>query len=100
MKAWTCDEAAQKANNWSAANWSRYCNPAFNALYEQSTTELDSEKRRELIIQMNDILIEDVAVIPMVERSLVYGISNTLEGVEPTPWDVDVWKLADWQRAE
>jgi len=100
MKAWTCDEAAQQANNWSAANWSRYCNPAFDALYEQSTTELDPENRRDLIIQMNDLLIEDVAVIPMVERSLTFGISNTIEGYNPTPWDVDVWDIKDWRRKE
>ncbi len=47
---------------------------------------------------MNDLLIEDVAVIPMVERSLAFGISNTLQGVEPTPWDVDVWNIKDWKR--
>jgi peptide/nickel transport system substrate-binding protein len=98
MRAWTCDEAAQQANNWSSANWSRYCNPAFDALYERSTRELDPEKRRQLIIAMNDLLIEDVAVIPMVERALAFGIVTSLDGVEPTPWDVDVWNIKDWRR--
>ena len=98
MRAWTCGEGAQKANNWSSANWSRYCNPAFDALYEQSTKELDPDKRRDLIVAMNDLLIEDVAVIPMVERALAFGISNNLQGVEPTPWDVDVWNIKDWWR--
>jgi peptide/nickel transport system substrate-binding protein len=98
MRAWTCDEAAQQANNWSASNWARYCNPAFDALYAQSTTELDPDKRRDLIIAMNDLLIEDVAVIPMVERSITFGISTSLEGVDPTPWDADVWNIKDWRR--
>ena len=88
------------ANNWSAANWSRYCNPAFDALYERSTRELDPDKRRQLIIEMNDFLIEDVAVIPMVERALAFGVAKDLEGIEPTPWDVDVWNIKDWRRKE
>jgi peptide/nickel transport system substrate-binding protein len=98
LKAWTCGEAAQMANNWSAANWSRYCNPAFDALHRRSTVELDPENRRQLIIEMNDLLIEDVAVIPMVERAMAFGIANSLEGIEPTPWDVDVWNIKDWRR--
>ncbi len=98
LKAWTCGEAAQMSNNWSAANWSRYCNPAYDALYAQSTKELDPDKRRKLIIAMNDLLIEDVAVIPMVERALAFGIGQSLKGVEPTPWDVDVWNIKDWRR--
>jgi peptide/nickel transport system substrate-binding protein len=98
LKAWTCGEAAQMSNNWSAANWSRYCNPAYDALYAQSTKELDPDKRRKLIIAMNDLLIEDVAVIPMVERALAFGIGKSLKGVEPTPWDVDVWNIKDWRR--
>ena len=100
MRAWTCGEAAQMANNWSAANWSRYCNPAYDALYEKSRGELDPEKRRALIIQMNDLLIADGAVLPLVERSLVIGISPRLAGVDPTPWDSDVWNIKDWRRKQ
>jgi peptide/nickel transport system substrate-binding protein len=88
------------ANNWSAANWSRYCNPAFDVLHEQASKELDPERRRDLIIEMNDLLIEDVAVIPMVERALAFGATKNLEGVDPTPWDVDVWNIKDWRRNE
>ncbi len=98
LRTWTCAEAAQQANNWSSGNWSRYCNPAFDSMFERSRTELDPEKRRQLIIQMNDLLIEDVAIIPMVERSITFGVSNTLKGVQPTPWDADVWNIKDWRR--
>ena len=86
------------SNNWSAANWSRYCNLVYDALYEESLTELDPEKRRALIIKMNDLLIADGAVLPLVERSLVLGISPSLAGVDPTPWDSDVWNIKDWRR--
>jgi peptide/nickel transport system substrate-binding protein len=96
LRAWTCDAIAQKANNWSAPNWSRYCNPDYDRLYEQSTNELDPKKRQDLIIQMNDLLIKDYAVIPLVERSSAFGIRNGIAGVELTPWDVDVFNIKDW----
>ena len=98
MKGWTCSEVAQEANNWATANWARYCNPAYDALYDRSTRELDPARRRQLFIQMNDLLIEDVAVIPLVHLVDFSGISGTLAGVELTPWDVEVWNIKDWRR--
>lgn len=98
LKGWTCDEAAQQANNWSTANWGRYCNAEFDGLYAQSATEIDPAARREFIIQMNDLLIEDVAVIALVERPLSIGINTAIEGLAPSAWDADVWNIADWRR--
>jgi peptide/nickel transport system substrate-binding protein len=98
MKWWTCDEIAQKSNNWSGHNDGRWCNPAYDALYQQSTTEMDPAKRRELFIQMNDMIIGDVALIPLVHRADVNGVGNTLQGVEFTPWDAELWNIKDWRR--
>lgn len=98
MTLWVCDQAAQKANNWGKPNISRYCNPTFDDLYRQSLTELNPEKRRQLIVQMNELLSEDVAVIPLIHRADTSGISNSLEGFEPTPWDREVWNIKDWRR--
>lgn len=97
MKAWTCNEIAQKKNNWSKSNNSRYCNPEYDKLWQKSTTELNPEKRRQLFIQMNDLLIKDVAVIPVIARTEVNGVSNRLAGVEATPWDSRTWNIKDWQ---
>ncbi|MEH2365568.1 ABC transporter substrate-binding protein [Nostoc sp.] len=41
LKAWTCNEIPQKKNNWSKPNSSRYCNPEYDKLWQQSNTELD-----------------------------------------------------------
>jgi peptide/nickel transport system substrate-binding protein len=98
MQGWICDEIPTKANDWSANNIERWCNPDYDALYEQSTREMDAETRRDLFIQMNDLLINDVAIIPLVHRKRVVGVSNTLAGVELTPWDEGVWNIKDWTR--
>jgi peptide/nickel transport system substrate-binding protein len=47
---------------------------------------------------MNDMLIADAAVIPLVHWADTSGISNDLEGYDPTPWDSDTWNIAQWHR--
>ncbi|BAT54844.1 ABC transporter, oligopeptide binding protein [Nostoc sp. NIES-3756] len=98
MKGFTCDEIPQKKNNWSKPNYSRYCNPEYDKLWQQSNTELNPEKRRQLFIQMNDLLFKDIGLIPLIARADVNGVSNRLVGVNLTPWDTDTWNIKDWQQ--
>lgn len=98
MQAWTCDEVAQKANNWASSNWARYCSSEYDAAFREAAREIDLEKRKQLFIHLNDLLIEDVAVIPLVHLVDFGGISNSLAGLDLTPWDVDVWNIKDWKR--
>ncbi len=98
LKTYICDQASQQANNWSGQNYSRYCSPAYDALWQQSTTELDADQRTEFLIQMNDTLIEDYAVLPIVHRADVDAVSNRLIGIDITPWDLHTWNIAEWRR--
>ena len=98
LKTYTCGEIAQKANNWSGANVSRYCNRDYDALWQKSNTELDPLKRQQLLIQMNDLLVNEVAVMPIIHRADVVGVSNSLTGVDLTPWDSNTWNIMDWKR--
>ena len=98
MKRYTCDEIPQPDNNWTGDNDSRYCNPEYDALWQQSTQELDDQKRQQLYIDMNDLLVNKAEGIPLVHRAEVIGVSNSLREVELTPWDMRTWKIMDWQR--
>ncbi|MGD1855901.1 MAG: peptide ABC transporter substrate-binding protein [Leptolyngbyaceae cyanobacterium] len=98
LKTYTCDQASQKENNWSGQNYSRYCNPDYDKLWQQSTTELDMNNRAELLIQMNDILIEDYAVLPIVHRADIDAVSDRIIGINLTPWDLHTWNIAEWKR--
>jgi peptide/nickel transport system substrate-binding protein len=100
MSGWTCDQASQMENNWSGTNWSRYCNPEFDKLYAEALTELDPQRRIELFDRMNQILIDDAAVIPLIHVYNPVGLINTLRGYEFTPWDVEVWDIMNWYREE
>jgi peptide/nickel transport system substrate-binding protein len=91
-------QIAQKVNNWSGRNITRWANEEYDRLWNQAETELDPTKRAALIIRMNDILIDDVVVIPVVWRNGVRAMSHKLQGVELSDWDSDFWGLAYWYR--
>ena len=98
MAGWLCDKAAQKENDWALPNWSRYCNPEYDALFAQASAELDPQKRTELFVKMNELLIQDVAVIPLVNTTQPHAVAVDLKGYDFTVWDVEVWNIADWYK--
>ncbi|HEX2280686.1 MAG TPA: peptide ABC transporter substrate-binding protein, partial [Thermomicrobiales bacterium] len=78
-----------------------YQNAEYDELLNQVRVETDIERAAEMFIRLNDILIEDVAVIPIVNRSSsTHGISTTLyeENVAASPWEYNYWNIANWNR--
>jgi peptide/nickel transport system substrate-binding protein len=100
LAAWTSPQIAQRSNQWHATNYARYSNARYDQLYQQYRNQRDQTARAQLAIQMNDLLVSDVAVIPLVARSQpTDGKSKQLRGVMPNPWDSALWNIADWARA-
>jgi peptide/nickel transport system substrate-binding protein len=98
MRFFVSWEIAQKANNWAGRNVVRWANAEYDRLWKQADSELDPVKRAALFIRMNDLLIEDVVVIPLVWRKEVSAVSHTLRGITLSPWDSILWDLAFWYR--
>ncbi len=98
MRYWTSALIPQKANDWRGLNIERWPSEAYDALYQQATTELDPELRQQLFKQMNDMLVEDIVMIPLFWIGSPVGISRSLQGVELTPWDQTTWNIMDWRR--
>ncbi|HET6185313.1 MAG TPA: peptide ABC transporter substrate-binding protein [Acetobacteraceae bacterium] len=90
-------EVAQKSNKWAGRNITRWQNPDYDALWKAADAELDPVKRAALFIKMNDMVINDVVVIPVVYRPGVAGVKNNLQ-VRLSGWDNDMWALKDWYR--
>ncbi|MCM8748644.1 peptide ABC transporter substrate-binding protein [Thermomicrobiaceae bacterium CFH 74404] len=100
MISWWGDESniAQKANNWGGSNYERWQNEEYDQLFEQARTELDPDKQVELFVRMNDLVIENVVVIPLVHRNDVQGYAKNLEGLELSGWTSNLWNIANWRR--
>lgn len=93
------NNVAQAENDWSGNNYSRYVNPAYDAAYEAATTTTDIELSAQKFIEMNDILTDDAAVIPLVARasSVGAGINELLaDNIALGPFDSDFWNIANW----
>ncbi|MFH1481648.1 MAG: ABC transporter substrate-binding protein [Pseudomonadota bacterium] len=60
-----------KPNGW---NMSGYHNPAFDRIADESVKEMDEEKRRQLIWQMQTILMQDVPYLPLYNPKLVEAV--------------------------
>ncbi|MEM6717210.1 MAG: peptide ABC transporter substrate-binding protein, partial [Cyanobacteria bacterium P01_C01_bin.147] len=86
------------ANQWQTPNNARYCNPEYDALFTVAKQELNPERRAALFQELDALLAADVAVIPIVHRAIANGMSKSLIGLEPTPWDTSTWDIANWQR--
>jgi peptide/nickel transport system substrate-binding protein len=98
MRQFVSWEIAQRANHWAGRNIVRWANAEYDRLWQQAATELDPAKRATLFIRMNDLVIEDVVVIPVFQLRDMSAVSHSLRGLELGPWDAALWNLAYWYR--
>jgi peptide/nickel transport system substrate-binding protein len=98
MERYISGQIAQKANNWSGRNTTRWSHPEYDALWKQAATELDEVKRAALYIKMNDMLIEHNVVVPVVWRNGQSVATNNLGGMQLNTWDSTLWRLAYWYK--
>ena len=95
------DNISQKSNQWSGVNESRYNNAEYNAMYEQAQASTDAEEASALLIEMQDHVINNIVVVPLVARAAEkYAIANTLndENVGGSLFEALYWNIANWNR--
>jgi len=98
MLQFTSWEVAQKANSWQGRNITRFRNEEYDRTYRAAEGETDPIKRAALFIKMNDIVISNVAVIPVLWRNGVSGSNLKLRGMDLTGWDGTLWRLPYWYK--
>jgi len=98
MRQFTSWAVAAKANKWQERNITRWRNEEYDRIFLAAETELDPVKRAALFIKMNDLVIQNVVVIPVVLRRQVAAVSLKLRDVVQSGWDSDFWQLPYWYR--
>ena len=91
-------EVAQKANNWQGRNITRFRNEEYDRAYRAAEGEVDPVKRAALFIRMNDIVVQNVAVMTVLWRNGVSGSSTKLRGMDLSGWDGTLWRLPYWHK--
>ena len=98
MEQFTTWEASSKDNKWQGRNITRFRSEEYDKLFRAAENELDPAKRAALFIRMNDMVIQQNVVIPVVWRMVISAVSNKLKGTDITGWDSNFWNLAGWYR--
>ena len=98
MNQFLTEEIASKANKWSGRNPTRWSNEEYDRAYKAAESEMDPVKRAALFIKMNDLLTQNVVVIPVLWRARAAAVSNKVRNTEQSPWESDFWNHATWYR--
>ena len=98
MNQFTSWEAASKENKWQGRNITRWRNEEYDRIFKAAEAEMDPVKRAALFIKMNDLVIQNVLVIPVVWRNGVSAAATRLQGLELSGWDSQLWRLSHWYR--
>jgi peptide/nickel transport system substrate-binding protein len=69
-----------RKNKWQRSNTTSWHDEAYDKAFHAAEGELDPVKRAALFIAMNDTVVEDGVVIPVVHRPQVSAISKKLRG--------------------
>lgn len=88
---------ASKPNRWQGRNITRWKSEAYDRAFDAAQQEIDPVKRAELFIRMNELVVEDVAVIPVVYRPSTAGVRADLRA-PLSGWDNNLWLISDWYR--
>jgi peptide/nickel transport system substrate-binding protein len=99
MEQFTSWRVATKENKWSGTNATRFRNDEYDTLWRRAEGEIDPVKRAAMFIRMNDIVIQNVIVIPVLWRNGVSAVTKELQGMDLTGWDSNLWHLPYWYKA-
>lgn len=97
MRQFLSSEVASKANKFQGRNITRWQSQEYDKLFDQADKELDPVKRAALFIAMNDLVIKNVVVIPVVTRPSVTASANSLHA-PISGWDNNTYAIQDWYR--
>ena len=87
-----------KANNWSGRNFMKWKSDEYDKLFDQVLVELNPEKAATLWQQLNDLIINDVASIPLVDRKSTDAKTKALTGPALRPFDNLTWNIHEWKK--
>jgi peptide/nickel transport system substrate-binding protein len=105
---WRMSEIASSENDWESPNVPRWSSPegacqygaaeyTYDALYEELKNAPLGQEREELVMALNDCLVQNYVLIPLVNRATVSSaVGSSLKGVRLNAWDAELWNIHEW----
>lgn len=98
LARWRSIEIPTAENRWQGGNDARWVSAAYDAAYEALTMTPIGPEREELVMEMNDLVVQNYVVMPLVQRASVSAFSNRLKGARLSPWDSEMATIHEWYR--
>ena len=98
LARWRSIAIPTAANMWTGGNDSRWVSEAYDNAYEELQTTPIGPERETLVIEMNDLVVQEHVVIPLIQRAFVSAFGNHLKGVRLSSWDSELWNIHEWYR--
>lgn len=96
------ENIAQESNGWGGSNNSRWQSADYDAAFDAAKTETDPDALVDLFIQMNDLVVNDVVLVPLVIPGGGSVAANRLrvENLVASPFAGVYWNIANWNTVE
>ena len=78
----------------------RYCSEAYDALLDKMSKTGGLSERADLAKAMNDMLMQEYVMIPLLHRGRVSAHVHSLDGILLNTWDSELWNISDWHRID
>ena len=98
LSDWRTTEITGSENDWMGGNIPRWFSEEYDDLYQELTRTPVGTERKNLVIALNDLLVQNYVLIPLVDRALVSVVSNSVKGVRTNGWDSELWNIHEWYR--
>lgn len=98
--SFTCEQITSPQTGWLGTNVSRACSGEYDDLMAVLSVTGETDKRVAYSIQLNDIIIQNYWLIPLIHRANLSASANSLAGVRMNGWDSELWNIADWYRLD
>jgi peptide/nickel transport system substrate-binding protein len=95
-----CDKAPRPETQWQGENISRFCMEEYDALHSELAQTADMAERNRIGRELNDMIVQNGGMIPLVHRGRLSAHANSLGGVKLNVWDSELWNIADWYRID
>jgi peptide/nickel transport system substrate-binding protein len=102
LHGFNTSEITSAALGWPANNnIVRFSDPEFDQISDEALTLSPTDPMyTDLVKQMQEIIVNKGAIIPLIHRGNVSAISNTIQGFgDPNGWDSEYWNIEDWTRS-
>jgi len=86
-------------SEWNLANWTGEEAETVAALVDELYS-VDEDYRMEVFCDIALILEEELPAIVLFSTLEMFGLSDRLQGVKPTAFDIVTWNVADWTVSE